>query len=369
MTAASANPWVYVGSYTRLEPYPRGRAEGIAVFRLDPATGALTLLQTAGGALNPSFLALDPTRRFLYAVNGVPEIDGHPGGAVSAYAVDRTTGTLTFLNRESCLGSGPSHVSVDRTGQYVFVAMYHGGSVAMLPIQSDGRLGPATDFHQLSGSSVNPARQDRPHPHSANVDLANRFVLVPDLGQDKILVYRLDLARGKLVPNDPPWATARPGAGPRHLAFHPSGRYAYVINEIDSTIGVYAYNGSAGALDLLQVVSTLPSDFAGENTGAEVRVTASGRFVYGSNRGHDSLAGFAVDEATGRLTPIGFTPTGGTTPRNFTIDDADQLVLAANQDSDTLVAFHLDARTGHLIPTGQVTPSPTPTCVRIRSAG
>ena len=363
-SGSSAGSIVYVGTFTGMEPHGRGRAEGIYVGRMDPDSGALTLVHTVPGVDNPSFLALHPQQPYLYAVNAVPEHDGQPGGTVSAFAIDPATGALTYLNRQSSHGAGPCHVSVDHTGRWALVANYGGGSIAMLPIQDGGRLGPATDAVQHHGASVTPQRQAAPHAHSINLDPTGQFALVADLGLDQVLIYRLDRTAGKLVPNDPPAVAVAPGAGPRHLAFHPNGRYAYVINEINSTLTAFAYDGSSGRLNELQTESTLPPDFSGENSCAEVRVAPSGRFVYGSNRGHDSIVIFAVDEATGRLSYVGHESSGGRTPRNFVIDPTGAFLLAANQDSDTVVTFRIDQPTGRLSPTGQVAAVPAPVCLR-----
>lgn len=366
MTSQSASAiFVYVGTFTGFPPHPRGKAEGIYVFRMDPSSGDLTLVHTATDVPNPSFLALHPSQRYLYAVNAVPEIDGHVGGAVSAFVVDRATGGLTFLNRQSTGGAGPCHVSVDQTGRYVMAANYGGGSVAMFPIQSDGRLGPASDFVQHVGSSVNPERQQGPHAHSINLDPTNRYALVADLGLDKVLVYRLDFAHGKLVPNDPPFVAVAPGAGPRHLDFHPSRRYAYVINEIGSTITAFDYDALRGTLREIHTVPTLPNGYSGTNSCADLHVHPSGRFLYGSNRGHDSIVIYAIDEATGRLAHVGHQSTGGRTPRNFAIDPGGSLLLAANQDTDNIVTFRIDQQSGKLTPTGQEVKALTPVCLKI----
>ena len=356
---------VYVGTYTRELPHGRGKSDGIYVYAMDTATGALSHIQTVTGVPNPAFLALHPSGRYLYSVNSQGEIDGRKGGAVSAFAIDPATGTLTYLNRQPSEGVGPCHVSVEQTGRYVLVASYGSGSIAMLPIGAEGQLEPASDAVQHAGSSVNPRRQEGPHAHSINVSPGNRFALVPDLGLDKVLVYRLDLDAGKLVPNDPPAGLAAPGAGPRHLDFHPNGRYVYVINELDSTLAAYAYDDTRGTLDPIQTVSTLPEGFSGENSCADVHVHPNGRFVYGSNRGHDSLAIFAIDEATGRLTALGHTSTQGRVPRNFAIDPTGTFAYAANQDTDTIVTFRIDPATGALTPTGDVTNVLTPVCVKI----
>jgi 6-phosphogluconolactonase len=358
---------VYVGTFSRTVPHGRGSAEGIYVCRMDPVSGALTLVHTVADVPNPSFLALHPSRRYLYAVNAVPEIDGHPGGAVSAFAIDPATGALTFLNRQSSHGAGPCHVSVEHTGRFVLAANYGGGSVVMFPVQSDGSLAAASDFVQHTGSSVNPRRQEGPHAHSITPDPANRFALACDLGLDNVLVYRLDLEAGRLIPNDPPFVRTHPGAGPRHLDFHPNGRYVYVINELDSTLTVFTYDAERGVLEEIQTISTLPEDFAGQNTCADVHVHPAGRFVYGSNRGHDSIAIFRVDEGTGRLDAVGHVPTQGQTPRNFAIDPSGTFLYAANQQSDTIVAFRIDQGMGQLAPTGHVLSIPTPVCVKFLS--
>ena len=353
--------YVYVGNHTRVEPFPRGQAEGVNVYRLDPSNGALSPVQTVGGVLNPTWVALSPSGRNLYAISAVPEIDGKPTGGLSAYSIDPTGGRLTFLNRESVGGPGPAHVALDPSGRLAMVANYHGGSVAALPVRPDGSLAPLSDFHQHHGHGSNPRRQEKPHPHSVNVDPTGRYALVCDLGLDEIVTYRIDVEAGKLVREGA--AKTQPGAGPRHLAFHPNGRLAYVIDEIDSTITVFEYDGDGG-LSELQVVPTLPPGFSGENTAAEVRILPDGRYVYGSNRGHDSIATFSVDASTGKLTPLGFVSTQGKTPRGFGLDPTARLLLAANQDADTIVAFRVDESTGELAPTGIVNQSPSPTCVR-----
>jgi 6-phosphogluconolactonase len=369
MSSSPAAPvFVYVGTFTR-GPHGRGRAEGISVFRYDPDAGALRHVQTLAGVANPSFLALHPHRPYLYAVNAVPEQDGRPGGSVSAFAIDPAGGTLTYLNRQPTHGAGPCHVSVDQTGRWVLSASYGGGSVAMFPVEADGRLGPPSDFIQHEGSSVVPERQAGPHAHSITIDPANRYALVCDLGLDRVIVYRLDLERGKLLPNDPPWVAAAPGAGPRHLDFHPNGRLVYVINEINSTLTTYAYDAAAGRLQAVQTLSTLPAGFSGVNSTADVHVAPSGRFVYGSNRGHDSLACYAVDAATGTLSLLGHEPTRGRTPRNFAFDPAGAFLLAANQDTDTIVTFRVDPASGRLAPAGPVTETPTPVCIKFWQAG
>ncbi len=357
--------FVYVGGYTKFPPNGRGNGEGIEIFRMDRSTGALTHVNSVHPVENPAFLTVDATNRFLYAVNSSPSIDGRPGGAVSSFAIDRATGGLTFLNRQPTTGPGPCHVSVDRTGCWVIATSYHAGNVSVFPVQPDGSLAPSSDCVQHAGSSVHPERQTGPHAHSVNFDLAERFALVCDLGLDRVFVYQLDRATGKLVLNDPPGASSKPGAGPRHLAFHPSGRFAFVINEIDSTLTSYYFNQTTGSLRPIETHPTLPPDFNGSNSTADVHVTPNGKFVYGSNRGHDSLAMYAIDGATGGLKPLGYQSTLGKNPRNFTIDPTGTFLIAANQDSDSLVTFRMNASTGALTATGDVATSMSPTCVRI----
>lgn len=350
---------VYVGTYTRGE-----REEGIYVYRMDPSSGALEFSSKATGIENPSFLDIDPSRRFLYAVAEIGESSGKPGGAVNAYSIAPDSGQLTYLNQQPTLGDGPCHLSVDHTGKYVLVANYGSGSVCILPIESDGRLGASTDFVQHEGSSVDPQRQQGPHAHSINIDAANRFAFAPDLGIDKVMIYRLDLDRGKLAPSDQRSVQTQAGAGPRHFDFHPGGAYAYVINELGSTVTAFAYDESNGSLRELQTVSTLPDDFVGTSHTADVHVAPSGRFLYGSNRGHNSITVFAIDESTGELSYVDHEPTGGETPRNFAIDPTGTFLLAANQDTDTIVTFRIGQQTGRLESTGHVADVPTPVCLK-----
>jgi 6-phosphogluconolactonase len=350
---------VYVGTYTD------GRSKGIYLFRMDLTSGQLTPIGLAAETANPSFLAIHPNHRYLYAVNEIGNFEGTDSGAVSAFALDPVTGKLTPLNQQSSRGGGPCHLIVDREGKDVLVANYGGGCVAVLPIQPGGRLGPATCFIQHHGSSVNPQRQKEPHAHSINLDAANRFALAADLGLDKILIYRFDPDKGTLVPSDPAAAAVAPGSGPRHVAFHPNGRWAYVINEMASTVTTFDYDPKAGTLTTVQTVSTLPEGFTGSNTTAEIQIDPSGRFLYGSNRGHDSLAIFAIDPSTGRLTPVGRESTGGKNPRNFLIDPTGHYLLAANQDSDNIVVFRIDLQTGQLTRTGQVAEVPKPVCIKM----
>jgi len=344
---------VYFGTYTRRA------SKGIYVSRLDAATGKVTAPELAAEAPNPSFVAVHPSRGFLYAVS-----EAGKGGGVSAFSLDASTGLLTFLNRVSSGGTGPCHLVVDKTGRNVLVVNYGSGSVAVLPLAEDGRLKEASSFIQHKGSSVNPKRQQGPHAHSVNLSSDNRFAVVADLGMDQVLVYRLEAAKGSITPNEPPFATVKPGSGPRHFAFHPKSTFAYVINELASTVTAFAYDAARGVLKEVQTLTTLPAGFSGVNHTAEVQVHPSGQFVYGSNRGHDSIAVFKVDGKKGTLTLVEQTPTQGKTPRNFGIDPTGRWLLAANQDTDNVVVFRIDAKTGRLSPTGQVLEVGAPVCVK-----
>jgi len=358
-TSKSGQYLVYFGTYTG-----GGKSKGIYLSRMDTPTGKLTEAELAAETANPSFLAIHPSRKFLYAVGEMGAFGGKKTGAVSAFAIG-ADGKLTLLNQVSSGGAGPCHLVVDKTGKCVLVANYSGGSVATLPIQADGKLAEATSVIQHVGSSVNPQRQKGPHAHSINLDAANRFAFAADLGLDKVLVYRLDPDKATLTANDPPSASVKPGAGPRHFAFHPTGKFAYVINEMDCTLTGFSYDAQRGALEELQTVSTLPdgqSVLPAYST-AEVLVHPSGKFVYGSNRGHDTIVVFAI-AADGKLTYVEHQPTQGKTPRNFAMDPTGAYLLAENQGSDTVVVFRIDAQTGRLTATGQVVNVPAPVCAK-----
>jgi 6-phosphogluconolactonase len=350
---------LYVGTYTS------GDSKGIYRFHLDPATGALSPAGDPTPAVNPSFLAFHPSRRFLYAVNETGDAAADRSGAVSAFAVDPATGSLTFLNQQPSGGPAPCHLTIDAEGKHALVANYWGATVAVLPIQADGRLGPATAVVRHQGKSVNPERQAEPHPHSINLDPANRFAFVADLGIDSLVAYRFDATKGLLARHEAGSAVVKPGAGPRHLAFHPGGKDAYVINELDSTITRLAYDAAGGVMKAVQTLSTLPPGFAGRNITAEVVVHPDGRLLFGSNRGHDSIAIFTIDAASGALSAAGHQPTGGKTPRNFAIDPTGDLLLAANQESDTIAVFRIDRASGRLAPVGSPVRVPRPVCLRM----
>ena len=358
--AAARELAFYVGTYTS------GRSEGIYRYRLSLSDGGLRHEGTARGVVNPSFLALGPRGRHLYAVNEVEEFGGKPSGAVSAFAVDPRTGDLRLLNQQPSMGGAPCYLTVDRAGRFVLVANYVGGNVAVLPVRRDGSLGAATDVRQHEGSGADPERQGGPHAHCVLLDRANRYAFAADLGIDRVMVYRFDARAGKLAAGAAPWAAVRAGAGPRHFTFHPDGRHAYVINELDSTLTVFRYDAARGALTEVQTTGTLPPGFSGKSYCADVHVSPSGRFLYGSNRGHDSIVVFAVDAATGRLTPVQHEPTRGSFPRNFAIDPTGAFLLVANQRSDNIVTFRIDPSRGTLRPAGRAAEVPSPVCLKFR---
>jgi 6-phosphogluconolactonase len=350
--------WVFIGTYTG------GPSKGIYRFELDLASGKLTPRGLAVEATNPSFLAIHPSQRYLYAVSEVADVGGKKTGGVSAFTLDPKTGEVAALNQQPSGGAGPCHLIVDREGKHVLVANYSGGSASVLPIQADGKLGEATAFVQHTGTSVNKDRQEGPHAHSINLDAANRFAVVADLGLDKVLVYKYDPAKGTLTPNDPPAFMGAPGSGPRHFAFHPNGHNAYVINELSSTLTALSYDPEKGVLKSLQTLSTLPRDVKGNST-AEVQVHPSGKFVYGSNRGHNSIAIFGVDPKTGELKAVGHQTENIKTPRNFGIDPTGTYLVVANQDSNSLVVFRIDQTTGELAPVGGPVEVGKPVCVKM----
>ncbi len=346
---------VYVGTYTE------GESKGIYRLLLDPATGTLSDLTLAAESGAPSFLALHPSKPLLYAVNE----HGKEDDTVSAFAVGPASGKLTLLNRQPAGGAAPCHLTIDRQGRYVLVAAYHSGSVAVLPIESDGKLGPPVSRILHKGHSAHKERQASPHAHAVNLDASNRYAFVSDLGLDKVVAYRFDAGKGRLRAHEPGTPSLPAGSGPRHFTFAPNGRHAYSLNELASTVTVFDYDASKGTLREVQSVSSLPPDFSGTNYPAEIVARADGRFVYASNRGHDSIAIFAVDERSGTLTPAGHQSTLGKTPRNFTIDPSGTFLLAANQNSDTIAVFRIDAGTGALTPVAEPVSVPRPVCMRI----
>jgi 6-phosphogluconolactonase len=356
--AGASKLWVYVGTYTQKE------SKGIYRFDMDPGTGKLTNRVVAAEMKDPSFLAVHPNKKFLYAVGEVNAIDGKKGGGVSAFAIDGKTGDLKALNQQSSVGEGPCHLVVDKDGKCVLAANYGGGSAVVLPIKKDGSLAEHSSFKPHKGHSVNKDRQSAPHAHSINLDPANHFAFVADLGLDAVVVYRFNAENCTLANNDPPSAAVSPGAGPRHFAFHPNGKFAYVINELHNTVSGFRYAADKGTLTKIQTITTLPKDFTGTSYTAEVVVHPSGKFLYGSNRGHNSIAVFTVNTDTGELTAAGHQAEGIKEPRNFNIDPSGKFCLAANQNADNIVVFAIDTNTGALKPTGIKVDVPVPVCVK-----
>jgi 6-phosphogluconolactonase len=350
----------YVGTYTE----EGGKSKGIYAFRYDAGTSEITPLGLAAETTNPSWVALHPTGRFLYAVNEVGKYKGPNSGGVSAFSVDHATGKLTFLNEVASRGADPCYIAVDKTGKYVLVANYTGGSVAAFPILADGKLGEASGFVQHTGKGTSPERQEGPHAHSIDLSPDNRFAMVDDLGLDELLVYKFDSGKGLLTPNDPPFAKVEAGAGPRHFVLRPDGKFAYVIAEMGHTVTVFSTDAASGKLQPLQTVTTLPKDFTGRNDDAEIRMHPSGKFLYASNRGDDSIAIYAIDQTKGTLTQVAITHTGGKEPRSFEIDPTGALLFAANQKSDNIVVFKIDQKTGQLTPTGKVLDVGAPVCIK-----
>src|SRR5579859_1175872 len=340
----------YVGTYTE----EGSTSKGIYAYRFDASTGQITTLGLAAETTNPSFVALHPNGRFLYAVNEVGNYKGPNSGGVSAFSIDRITGKLTFLNEVPSRGADPCYITVDKTGKHVLVANYTGGSVAVFPVQEDGKLGEASAFVQHTGKGPNAERQEGPHAHSIDLSPDQRFAMVDDLGLDELLVYKFDNTKGTLTPNDPPFAKLDAGVGPRHFALRPDGKFAYVVTEIGHTVTVLSNDAANGKLQPVQTITTLPKDFKGRNDDAEIRVHPSGKFLYASNRGDDSIAIYAIDQAKGTLTQVAITKTGGKEPRNFEIDPEGKLLFAENQKSDNIVVFRIDQKTGQLTPTGKV---------------
>ena len=353
---ASGGRLLYVGTYTR------GKSEGIYVSRMDPETGAVTVESSVGGVSNPSFLAVDRGSRHLYAVNETGEFRGEKSGSVKAFAIDPATGGLRPIGEESSRGAGPCHLTVDPSNRFVLVANYGGGTAAVLPVLPDGGLGPATSVVRHEGSGPNRARQEGPHAHSVTLDPAGRFAFVADLGIDRLMGYRFDPATGALSPGE--GVTVEPGAGPRHFEFHPRGDRAYLINELTSTLTALAYDAASGRLTPTATVPTLPADFGGRSHAADVHVHPSGSFVYGSNRGHDSIVVYGIAAGSGELTLVQHQPTLGRTPRNFAIDPTGRFLLVANQDSHGIVTFAIDSETGRLRHTGAIASVPMPVCLR-----
>lgn len=346
----NADLYLFIGTYTSKT------SEGIYVYKFNTKMGDFAPASIAKGIKNPSFLAFSPDKKYLYSVAEMS------GGAVSSFSVDKQSGNLTMLNTQSAGGNGPCHVAVDKTGKWVIVGNYGGGSLSILPVEADGSLGKATQTIQHEGKSVNTARQEKPHVHSINIAPNNKDVFVPDLGTDKIMTYTLDTKSGQLLPGNPPFTSTTPGAGPRHFTFHPNGKFAYVIQELDATITGFHYK--PGKLESFQTVSTIPADYTGQKWCADIHISPDGQFLYGSNRAHESLVIFSINQKTGELTYVGHQNVLGKTPRNFMIDPTGKWLLVANQDSDNVVIFSRDMKTGKLTPTGKEIKVSMPVCLR-----
>ena len=352
--AATPPRFMYVGSFTRKDG---GHGEGLSVFHRASPGDRWTRIQLLTELADPSFIVIDRAGRHLYSSHG-------DGTQATSYDIDPATGKLTVKNRQPTGGVNGAHVSMDPGGRFLAIANYASGALAIVPINADGSLAAVSDSAAMTGTpGPNRTQQESSHPHHCPFDRSGRFIVVPDKGLDKVFVYRLDVSSGKLSPGNPPSVASRAGAAPRHVDFHPTLPFAYVINELDSTMTTYRYEPEKGVLKPLQVITTLPTSYTGNNTGAEVVVAPSGRFVYGSNRGHDSIAIFSVDAATGLLTSAGWEPTQGQTPRFFTLDPTGTQLYAANQASDTIVVFDVNASTGKLKATGEVIKVATATTI------
>ena len=350
---------VYVGTYTD------GESQGIYRFAVDPVSGKATSPDLATASESPSFLALHPDGRSLYAVNETDDFGGESTGAVSAFAIDPASGELRLLNQKPSMGAHPCHLLLDAAGRNVLVANYSGGNVSVLPLRADGRLEAPSAVRAHEGSGPDRRRQEGPHAHGLALAPDERFLLVADLGADRVFVHRFDPAAGTLDPHAPPSAAAEPGLGPRHVVFHPAGNHVYAINELLSTITVFGYEAASGTLEPMQTITTLPVGFEGRSSTAEIAISPDGRFLYGSNRGHDSLAVFTVDGDSGRLAPAGHVSTNGRNPRHFAIDGTGRLLLVANQDSDTVTVFRVDPATGLPAAVGEPVSVPKPVCLLI----
>jgi 6-phosphogluconolactonase len=360
--AAPANRYVYVGTYTAPHTAPGGTkpslARGIYVFRMDGSTGALTQVQVAESE-NPSWVTLDAQGSHLYAVNEVGTWKGQANsGGVSAFSVNPSNGQLTYLNDQPTMGADSTHITVDPSGQWLVTANYTGGNFTLLPIQSTGQVGPLSDQFAPSGMGPNAARQEAPHAHETRFDPAGSFAFGADLGLDRLWSWRIDGGAGKFVANAVPYIEVASGSGSRHFDFHPSGKFLYVISELANSITVFSYDATHGTAIWEQTVTTLPADFTGTSGTAEIAVHQSGKWLYGTNRGHDSIVSFAIDQATGKLSSPGWVPTQGTVPRGMAIDPSGALLLVGNSDADTIVPFSINQSTGALVPTGAVTQTP-----------
>lgn len=348
----------YVGTYTA------GKSKGIYLCSLDTTTGQIKQSKVTGGIENPSFLTMDSTHHYLYAVSETEHYEGMASGSVYAYRINPDTKSLEFINKRPSHGTDPCYITVDHKNRFVLVANYTSGSVAIFPIRPDGGLGELTFLDQHHGSSVNPERQEGPHAHCIILDPSNRHALAADLGLDKILINLFDNQNGSLKPAPIPFVSVKPGAGPRHIKFSPDGTKVYLICEMGNLMMVFDYDPGIGKLTQIQTISTLPAGYSGSDTAAEVQISSNGLFVYGSNRGDDSIVVYSVDPVSGKLTDIQHQSTMGKTPRHFMLDPTGTFLLAANKDSDNIVVFSVNTQTGMITPTGQIFNVPSPVCIK-----
>lgn len=355
MTQTVERVMAYVGSYAD------SSGPGVYACEYDAGTGRLRLVQQISGLQNPTFLAVDDEGLKLYAISEGKDAEGRRTGAAAAMNIDAKTGQLSILNEEKTVDASTCHITLDATRQCLIVSSYHGGMIGLSPVLEDGRVGPIADVHRHEGSSVHPV-QTQARAHSVFIDPANRYAVACDLGLDKLIIYRLDPAGKKLVLHGE--TSVAPGSGPRHFAFHPVKPYGYVINELGSTITAFAYDGEAGTLTEIQTVPTLPDSYEGENACADIHISPDGRFLYGSNRGHDSIAVYAIDGENGRLSLIEHVFVQGRHPRNFALSPDGRFVLVANRDTDNIVTFARDEKTGRLTPTGDELAVSKPVCIQ-----
>ncbi|HVU15133.1 MAG TPA: lactonase family protein [Phototrophicaceae bacterium] len=355
----TARQIVYVGTYTEGWGNPVPRDEGIFVYAFDPSNGSLKFLRTINGVRNPSFLTV--TQDYIFSVNELSEFKGVFGSG--ATAINRATGQI--INQQPTHGADSCNIILDPSGRWLFTANYTSGSITVFPVQTNGQLGEAVQVVQDHGHGANPERQEGPHVHCVAFAPDGRYVFASDLGLDQIKIFTLDPSSGQLTPNDPPFAPTKPGAGPRHFLFHPNGRYFYATTELSATVAVFAYDAARGALTPLQTIPTLPADYTGKNLTADIHIASSGRFLYVSNRGHDSIVVYAIDAETGQLTLVEFISADGKTPRNFAFDLTERYLLVAHQDSASLATFHVDQASGKLAPTGERVSLPYPVCVKV----
>ncbi|MCF8239809.1 MAG: lactonase family protein [Melioribacteraceae bacterium] len=349
------NQTLFIGTYAKAED------PGIFIYEFNDE-GKLTFLNSFGGIENPSYLAIDKSNQYLYAVGETMNYNGSNSGSVSAFKIDGENINLEIINKVSSEGGAPCYLSVDDKSRFVFTANYMGGNAAIFPVNNDGSLESASGIVQHNGSSINKSRQEAPHVHYINLDKQNKFAYAVDLGIDKIMIYEIDFKNGKLILSG--MVDTEPGAGPRHLTFHPNKRFAYVINELNSTITHFEYNEENGQLTVIKSYKTLPDDFADNNQCADIHVHPSGKFLYGSNRGHNSIVIYEINETTGELNLVGYESTRGDWPRNFTFDNTGKFLLAANQNSGNIIVFKLDEQTGMLSFTGEEIKIDSPVCLK-----